>query len=198
MYSQTPALLCFSLLNVSRPQTGNTQLPSLLIIPTVVLESFSPYSLSSLSVISASWISTKFDTPPEDTSFPAQKGCKLLPGYTAKNLRSSPVSHLCTNASSHLRQKFLTTKLWHPAILTFTILYGHDAVNVPDFPVFGTRLPDSSLPHVPPSFWMTSVILRKTHPTPSPRLLTAFTPTQFELFLPQLPSRLFHNPERPL
>lgn len=90
----TPRSLLFSVsLSWMSPQTGNMQLPSLLIVPTVLLESFSPYSLFPECCLyfldfNKTWHS------PEDTSFSAQKDCTLLPGHPAKNL-SSPVSHFC-------------------------------------------------------------------------------------------------------
>lgn len=169
------------------------QLGSLLTFPAVVLDS-SPYSLSSLSVASTSWASVTLDTPWR-TFLSLNKKAAHFPQVTltTKSWDVLQVSHFCTIVfPSH---KIFYQNEWHPAILTFIIPCGHNVVTGAACQVLSTRLPVSSLPHAPPSFWMTTIFLRKTRPTPLPQPLTAFASTQFWLFLPRSHTRLFHNPE---
>ena len=151
-----------------------------------------------LSVASTSWTSGTLDTP-RRIFLSLNKKAAHFPQVTltAKSwdvlqfLTSAPLSFPLTQ---NLLPKQMASSYFHfYHVLTSTILCSHDVINVPAFGGFSTRLPVSSLPHAPPSFWMTSMFLRKTHP-PLQQLLTAFA-SQFWLFLPWSHTRLFHNPE---
>lgn len=103
------------------------------------------------------------------------EGNTFLPSHRLQTAENVLVSHLFLhNCFAHLIQKSLITKIFYFLLLTFTIPCGHDAVNVPDYPVFGTELPvttivldDFSVPEENPldslgtaaySFYLSSVL----------------------------------------
>ena len=124
---------------------------------------------------------------PEDTSFPAHFSHITQTTKSPEILSSFPLLLMHHFFPSHAKISWL--KFMASSYFTFSVLCGHDVVHVPDFPVFGTRLPVSSLPPVPSSSWMTSTFLRKSHPAPLPQLLTAFASTEFWPFA----SRVTHQ-----
>lgn len=125
------------------PPTGSTQLPSLLIYPTVPLESSLLTNLgSSLNVDSTSWTPIKVDAP---LSVPTQKAT-FLPCY---RLQIAEMFSCLTSVSAPLLLPISYRNLSLPKFMEssyfFTIFCGHDVVNVPDLPVFGTELPVSTI-----------------------------------------------------
>lgn len=71
-----------------------------------------------------------------------------------------PLLHHCV-FPSHTKISYYQN-IWHPAILTFTILCGHDVVNVPDFPVLA---PSCFLSNSCPTIILDDFSVSEEHPS---------------------------------